>query len=202
MLYIVSLIAVAIFGFLMPRIGMRIVKDVCPSFFSRLSCLLTLGLADALEGHDHDLWSEDGEPLEQEMLSGLIKASLLFSFIFTATFVLAGGGYFGAIVVALLTSLLPTAGAGLVLIAVGHLMLQLRVVFCRADPSRSVGFFDSSESSEPLPYSLADRAYDYVQDTREAFAQDPVGFFAFVDRAYDRARAWIVAFWQARVRSR
>lgn len=208
MLTFVALTAAVIFGIIMPRVGMRIVKEVCPTFFPRLSCWLTLGLADALEGYDHELWAEDGEPQEQEMFAGLIKASVLSSVLFTGTVLLMGFGCFGAIVVALLTSLLPTVGAGFVLICVGNLMLRLRVAFCNSDQSRSVDFFDAGELgessllSEAQPCTLADRAYDYVQDKREAFAKDPVGFFAFVDRAYDRARAGVTALWRARARSR
>jgi hypothetical protein len=215
MIYFLFILATtALFGFVMPRIGIRIVKDVCPQFFGRLSEFVAFGFFHALEGFDmfYEHAREDGEEMELELFKPLIKTSLILSLCWSILATLFSGlGTFGILSGALLASLFPTAGLGLAMIIIGTLLLRLRsgtwstersgfirskiVIIDQRSGSMKSELVLADELPGTLPYSCADRVCDYVLDHKEQFDKDPVGFFAFVDRFYDMAKRALFNVW-------
>jgi hypothetical protein len=202
--YVVCGLFAAVVTLVGPRLAMRGLKQICPTFFSRLNCLAMFGVKAALWAYDDDVWGEDGEPTEVEMFPSLWKTTGACAIIFAlASLLIWHVGTFGACFWLLVGACLPTLGAGLLLIAVGLLLLLLPGKTAqnldeerRWKSNRAQLKETGSSSSSRVPADddgIADRLYDFVVDGWEAVKKLPstVGF-AGVDRFYDRAKKRIV----------
>jgi hypothetical protein len=187
MFLLYTAIAAAIFAVCVTRPGMRLLTEIWPKFFDQMDWIFTTGLEDGLYGYSCEFGASDEEEqvLENSLLIPLIKINAAIALAISWFAGLLGASTLGAICLGFLGSLLSLL-VGLAIIGLGRIMIGRR----QAHPLPTVP--DSCELAQPLPYGIADRAYDFFADSNERlkkFEMDPRPLANFFDRIYDAVRA-------------
>lgn len=184
MFFLYTAIAAAVFGVCVTRPGMRLLTSVWPKFFYRMDWIFMLGLEEGLYGYSEEFGGsdEDEQALERSLLYPLMKINFGVALAMAWLSSFFGASTFAAICLAFVGSNL-SLGVGFGIVVVAKILLIVRA----NEPPLS-----DAELREPLPYSFADRVYDFFADRWEGLttrAKNPQPVMDFFDGAYDAVKA-------------
>lgn len=184
MFFVYTAIAAVVFGVCVTRPGMRLLTSVWPKFFDRMDWIFMLGLEEGLYGYSEECGAsdEDEQALERSLLYPLMKVNCGVALALSWLSFFFGASTFAAICLAFVGSLL-SLGVGFGIVVVGRAMIIAR----SKEPPLSY-----DEIHTPLPYSFADRVYDFFADRWEGLttrAKNPQPVIDFFDGAYDTVKA-------------